>query len=79
MKMLWDFGESIEWKQEESIFEINQQQTVSEAVGINHKGHTELMFQGLSQAAWAQRFEMQMFDGSTDQPQRYHWDESMTS
>ena len=79
MKILWDFGEAVEWKQEESIFEINQEQTVSEVVGTNHKNHTELMFQGLSVASFQQRFEMQLFDGSTNQPQQFHWDETMPS
>ena len=32
----------------ESIFENNQEQTVSEAVGTNHKGQTDMLFQGLS-------------------------------
>ena len=29
LKILWDFGESVEWKQVETIFETNIQATIS--------------------------------------------------
>ena len=32
----------------EDIFQNNQQATVSDVIGINHKGHTDLIFNGLS-------------------------------
>ena len=35
------------------------------------------MFQGLSVTNWGQRFEMHLFDGSTNQPKQKVWDESM--
>ena len=79
MKMLWSYGESMEWKQEESIFEVNQVQTVSDIVGTNHKGHTELMFTGMAVTNWGQRFIFHLFDGSTNNPQTKVWDESMPS
>ena len=79
MKMMWDFGESLQWKQVEDIFGVNQEQTVTEAVGTNHKGHTDLMFQGLSVTKWGERFTMHLFDGSTNQAQTAAWDESMPS
>ena len=50
MKLIWSAGESITWKQEESIFQSGNAKvrTTSEIVGQNHKGHSELVFHGLS-------------------------------
>ena len=79
MKMLWSYGESMEWKQEESIFEVNQVQTVSDIIGTNHKGHTELMFTGMALTNWGQRLIFHLFDGSTNNPQTKVWDDSMPS
>ena len=70
MKILWDFGESVVWKQEENIFEgVNEQRTLSDVRGINHKNQTELMFNGISKAAIYQRRAFQFFDGSSNQEQ----------
>ena len=79
MKMLWSYGESMEWKQEESIFRIKKEQTVSDLVGTNHKGHTELMFTGMTVTNYGQRLVFHLFDGSTNNPQTKHWDETMPS
>ena len=35
-------------KKAEDIFQNNQQATVSDVIGINHKGQTDLIFSGLS-------------------------------
>lgn len=71
MKILWDFGESIVWKQEENIFiGVNQQRTLSGVRGTNHKNHTELMFDGISRAVGHQRQVFQFFDGSSNQEQQ---------
>ena len=35
-------------KKVEDIFQNNQQATVSDVIGINHKGQTDLIFNGLS-------------------------------
>ena len=92
MKMLWDFGESIEWKQGpfknrlncfskshldlklskvESIMVDYAQQTVSEVVGTNHKGHTDLVFQGLS--VTNARFHILTLEQYRYSPYRHQW------
>ena len=78
MKMIWSLGESIEWKQEESIFLVRQQQTVTDVIGLNHKGHTDMMFTGMTVSDYGQRQIFHMFDGSTDQPVTAVWFESQT-
>ena len=35
-------------KKVEDIFQRNQQAIVSDVIGFNHKGHTDLIFNGLS-------------------------------
>ena len=77
MKMTWSLGESMEWRQEESIFVANNVQTVTDLVGINHKGQTDLMFTGMAMAAFSTRFHFSGFDGSTNNPQTKAWDETM--
>ena len=76
MKMIWSLGESIEWKQEETIFRSNKVQTVSDVIGTNHKGHTDLIFTGMSLTDWGQRDIFHLFDGSTDSPVTQVWFES---
>ena len=71
LKLQWDFGESIEWKQVETIFENNKVQTVSDLKTNNHKNHTELIFSGVSIAKQSQR-DLQLFDGSTNQEVRWY-------
>ena len=79
MKILWSYGESMQWKQEESIFRVNKVQTVSDVVGTNHKGHTDMVFTGMAVTNWGQRFHFHLFDGSTENPVTSAWDESMPS
>ena len=71
LKLLWSKGESVTWKQEEKIHSgIVRVQTTSDVVGRNHKGHTDLVFHGLSFTAQL-RFNS-LFDGLADMSQEKH-------
>ena len=41
-------------------------------IGTNHKGHTELVFHGLSMTKKREREIYHLFDGSTDQQEQTH-------
>ena len=74
MKMIWSKGESITWKQQESMFAGGSKKvkSVTDVVGQNHKGQSELVFHGLSKTGENDLRYNSLWDGLHDMSLETH-------